>query len=231
MNSHSARPSPASSTTRPPPAAAPTPCATTAPASPNCRPTGRQRNAGRSPTSPATNSSTSSSGSARTTSPTRRRRTPAGLQARAQDHPQHPCRPLRPLALGRRRRSSRRSTSSAPSSRRTRQPDVVDPFTQEDLRSMLAVCDQKKTWKAIGAQSSWAPSPTATAASSCCSSTPACAPRNCATSASPTSTWRRNRITIQHGKGDKAIATSSSASARRKPSGVYLTPRLPERSR
>lgn len=102
---------------------------------------------------------------------------------------------------------------------------TVDPFTQEELENLLAVCDQKKTWKAVGAIQL---SPiadrdrcillllvdTGLRASELCNLRIADVDMG------------RNRIAVRHGKGDKNRFVQFGKRAA-KALWRYLTPRLP----
>ena len=102
---------------------------------------------------------------------------------------------------------------------------TVDPLTQENLEAMLAVCDQKKTWKAIGAQQMGAIADRDRCILLLLIDTGMRASELCNLHIADID-MTRNRITIHHGKGNKDRFVQFGKRAA-KAIWRYLTPRLP----
>lgn len=102
---------------------------------------------------------------------------------------------------------------------------TVDPFTQAELEAMLAVCDQKKTWKAVGAQQLGPIADRDRCILLLLIDTGVRASELCNLRIADID-MTRNRLTIRHGKGDKDRFVQFGKRAA-KALWRYLTPRLP----
>ncbi len=102
---------------------------------------------------------------------------------------------------------------------------VVDTFTRDELEALLAICDQKKTWKGIGPMQLSAIADRDRCIILLLVDTGLRASELCSVRIEDID-MARNRITVQHGKGDKARFVQFGKRAA-KALWRHLTPRMP----